>query len=474
MFVVNMLFTTLYAIKHDIGDAATTMTAMLGIAVFMWCVVKNKQYFVLSLLCLPVFYAILRSAFNFVPGYTAFEIAKIVGFIGIILLTSMSNKKIVYRSILLMAVLHLLVTYFVRFDWELTTQNKRFIFGVTRSYIRYSTIIYAGLLAAYYCFKNDNKTWKIFSAIFIPIGLVSIFHAYSNTLLTITVLTIIILIAINGKGNIAFVLLCLSIAVALFFTDKGFSLDGDRLSMWKAATLKPCSSIKTILFGYGVGFWPLLSGSMGLLNAGHPHSELLNIFFDQGLIGIFVWVSFLAIILVLKETDYISKIGVLMIVISTLTNSARYPYIFILIAVFCGLSIHGFSISSCAESLFITERENKIVSFITVVMCSLLLVVTYEQWRSDKILSELRNEKNMIVYGGLYSGWSLESRYCKSVYYFKTVQNYKKIKDNLLLQCKSNCEELTKISKIAPGYKNINEAMVTVNKISKYIKMAEK
>lgn len=468
-FIINAMVFFLKETPFDPMDISCAITAIVGIVAFGIYLIRyiDECYSFFAVIVFPILVILLFQIGRWIPGYTDFEIAKIIGFLGLILIVYNSNTKWVYRTLLLVGAYHILVAYSVSFDWGVdgsaTTSNL--IWGIPRSHIIYGTIVYAGMMAAYKLFMQDNPVWKWASAAYLVAGVLTIFHLYSNAAIGIMVLSPVILLALNGYRYTALLLFLAGICAAMTLDQHGFTVNSQRMIWWNCVIKESVSSIQIFLSGHGAGSWPLYSGLYGENFPGHPHNEVLNILFDYGFIGLLYFLSVFILILFFSKIDPVRGIALLMIVISTGINSARYPFILFLIAVYAGLCLKGSRglFDETAKDNYVSQNGRVVTKIVLGVCLAFFVFVSYEQMRSDIAVSKSKNKDNLTRVTILEGHRSLEARYFQNIASIMTLYEDKYPHENQMEEAEKITKTFDDFIRYAPGYKDMPKMQKNTN-----------
>lgn len=110
--------------------------------------------------------------------------------------------------------------------------------------------------------------------------------------------------------------------------------------MWLTCLTASTDSLRHILIGHGANSWILHTGAIGWQGLGHPHCSLLEFAFNYGWIAAALAALWYIPIVGISLRRLPIAAGLSAILLSTLTNSANYPEIGLLIATFTGLCLN--------------------------------------------------------------------------------------------------------------------------------------
>jgi hypothetical protein len=132
------------------GDLARTdmmLFCVVGTVYGLCVAISGKSSVIDCWLLLPAVFVAVMSIGRWVPGYTEYEVLKYVGMAGISMMAMRSNPKLIYWA--LIATVFLQFFYlFVQFPWAIDLQAP-YGYGVFRHKIRFSTVMFAGLMGAF-------------------------------------------------------------------------------------------------------------------------------------------------------------------------------------------------------------------------------------------------------------------------------------------------------------------------------------
>ncbi|MFA6152951.1 MAG: hypothetical protein WC716_16635 [Chitinophagaceae bacterium] len=155
--------------------------------------------------------------------------------------------------------------------------------------------------------------------------------SYSNTIVLLSV-TALICAFIKPRYWILPVLVGVLVVVN-YGKQYGFELDAARETIWKLAYAGWTESVKTMLFGHGLGSWKLL------VSSSHPHNEVLLLLYEIGIVGLGFGLLTLILNLGFVKTRDWAFYGLLLLGASFLTNSMTfYPEQFLGFGIYWGLA----------------------------------------------------------------------------------------------------------------------------------------
>lgn len=341
ILLVSMQLIFTGAALDELRAFAFAFFGIFGAIILLWI---NKLSYKHWFLLMPFAYIAIRGLFGYVDGYTIYKIAEYVGIWALMVVASNSDKKYILYALVIAAFIQIAYTYFpinklyglndywrMQIDIKSNFNMNLYGWGTVRHKIRFATIIISGIIASLVLFKTTKNRIHLMA---IPLFLFVVLHSYSNTIITLIAIVVICFIARKNITLAIFAGLFLIFAIKLFGSAYGFGLDSGRSEYWKIAISEPLKNMK-FLFGYGLGYWQLLHGNL----VGHPHNELLLIFFEHGAIGLLFGFCFYFLMSILKTNNYVF-FGFLIISISFLTNSMiNYPDMYSVWALWGGMAI---------------------------------------------------------------------------------------------------------------------------------------
>lgn len=174
---------------------------------------------------------------------------------------------------------------------------------------------------------------RVLCTVTIMLATYSIFDARSHTILVLAWFALMALAIFSQNWTLAGFFSVLGIVAIAFVLIPDYPAKGllhGRGDIWNTAMNKITESP---IFGHGAGWWKLSSGGCG-----HPHCSLLNLTVDYGLLGS-VFAAWLFGVALLFGTSLPVSAGLLGLGLSTLTNSMRYPEVWLMISVLAGFSL---------------------------------------------------------------------------------------------------------------------------------------
>ena len=457
---------------YDIAELTAGCTTMAGIAVLAWSVLSNPasmQKGMVYFFLYPLYFLIPLQAFRWIPGYTDFEIAKIVGALGIMVLVYHSNPKWVWRILVLFAVFHGILCYTFDFNWLVKHGNKNLAFGygAFRNHIRYSTIVFAGVIAGYQLFKTERGAWKFFGAASAIFGVVGIFAAYSNIVIIITVLAGLAILLHEGKTKIAFAaaIICI-VGILVFYGGKDFWIGNDagRCQMIWYALHGITDSVTSFFVGHGAGSWILNVGVFDAKQSGHPHNEALHILYEYGTAGLIVLASYAVLVIYFGSGSFLAQLGFIMVLFSSLGNSLRYPEIVFITAVFAGLCLAASKEAIHLPDYDVDSGPWHWASVLFLTVFAFAFYVSYEQVRSDIMLSRMRQQSPFVRYIALETARSWEARYYRNAAFFSSCAAMKD-DPRIHVAFAKTYNDVSEMYRRAPGYKELPTMMKSLNQL---------
>lgn len=447
--VLNLLWVGMIGTGYDPGEFATGIIAMAGCGAFLYYAATKRLSIVMAFALIPAVYAGARACFFPVPGYTMFELARILGFCGLVLLVSTCKPKAVYILLMASGLWAMLSAYGFEMSYEVAKKN--WSWGFMRSHIIFGTVVYGGIVGAYKMITTTEGVSKWAGLIYMCLGTFAIFHSGSDMIMGIMVLSICYGLYEYKQKRLALVILALAVVAAVYFRPAGsFGLRDCRTESWGAVCQGILSSPLGAIFGNGLGAWQLHAGVLGVPNLGHPHNELLQIIFEQGIVGALLWVCFAFVVLQVSE-DKAIRVALILLTFSTLTNSARYPWVMLPLACVYGLAFR-YSAELDHEEM---PRCGNVQGFAYSMIGIFLVFICYEQLCSDAMLSKAKGRHQYEIYNRLRTGWSLESRYFSNMNLLIFSQKLDPLPDAIRSQCKQAAKDMNVLAEKAPGYKEI-------------------
>jgi len=347
----------------DIGDIDRWLITIAGCGAMLLYAIRNKltpiDYYVL----IPAIVLALVSLANHVPGHTEYAVAYNIGLAGIVMVAMRSKIRPVMWALVATVAIQMIFRYTQIIPWSMTgLDDKDALWGTFRHRIRYSTLIMVGLVGCWYVFEHTRKT-KWLAVIVALAGAAAIALADSNTIQAIVAIGIIIWAFRVNKYlgmSAAFALL----AIALQFGNGEWTHTNGRSGIWLSCFTASTDSLKHILIGYGANSWILHTGAIGWQGLGHPHCSLLEFAFNYGLIAAALAALWYIPIVGISLCRLPIAAGLSAILLSTLTNSASYPEVGLLIATFTGLCLNEtyHAIADCSTGDNRSTSRNKSVS----------------------------------------------------------------------------------------------------------------
>jgi len=290
-------------------------------------------------------------------GYTELEAVEYTSLYCLALWASKTSKEKIFKALVIANIIQLAITYYNLIPWidSFSEFGKLYTFGSARHTIRYSTVLFAGLIGCMYNFfavrRHKGKTikddlWRSISIMVAIATLLSLYHAYSNTILALTGLLIIGYgfkklnpVIFGFFSYFLIITICFLLHFKLISLD-GFELDAGRAKYW-LAVIQDFYHTDWIskVFGHGIGYWRLYCRNLGLPNLGHPHNEYLLTIYEYGLCGLAVFCFVILYGLNKCKSNFYVFSGLLLISISLATNSLKeYPEVGLIWAVYLGMA----------------------------------------------------------------------------------------------------------------------------------------
>jgi hypothetical protein len=294
-------------------------------------------------LFVPVAALCLLALPNWVNGYTEFRLAEIVAIWGVCVVCMRCDARPIMLALCLSVVVQAAIMHFGLIHWQLSDLARNDSpWGTFRQHIRYSTIMYAGMMGAWYTFKLGGA-WRLLAVAVGVLALGEIVYSNSHTLLFIAWASAFALL--YYRRNKVGMLLALAVAVGVgSIAVSGVlhvGITHGRYLIWQAALTHIFDSWKTAIIGHGPGAWYLHTGEYGFNALTHPHSSLLGLLYGFGLVGLLVMVWVICGVFALGSNGGSLAVAFVGLVVSTFTNSFMYPEIYFLVAIFAGLSLRG-------------------------------------------------------------------------------------------------------------------------------------
>jgi hypothetical protein len=311
-----------------------------GLALVLWKV-NPAMLFML----LPFCFACIIAPLHWVSGYTAIRLAEILGYTGIMIFVAHSEPKWIFRALIGFVFIQIFYTYFqpnwsMQFPKILNPDNPFFInrelysWGLFRNQNKFSLVMYSCFVIGLVTIPKEKAFWKMFAILGTIAAFVYSIIPFSNAVVPITILTLSFWLLYKVNWKIA----CIPIAILVFgviiFKLHGFEYDIYRIANIKLCLAHAFDGVDSFFIGHGIGSFKLLIAD------GHPHNELLNILFEQGILGVIVWLVFLSGVLVLSLYNPLFTVGIALFFAATLTNSLRYTDVWFMFSILCGLGIY--------------------------------------------------------------------------------------------------------------------------------------
>jgi hypothetical protein len=306
-----------------------TVMGVLGFLVVVWKMPKYMWIFIA-----PWIIAAMLSGLNWRGSYSEHELTVLAGLTLLMIFVSQCKTKWILRAMLISTTIHIGYSYCI-FDWAYQ-YGSCYNWGLWRNSLRYASWLYAGIVCALAMLETEKKRlWKIFARAIIAVALWQIISCTAVALTGIAVLTVLIYIGYKTDKMytiIAFVTLGVAFAVFFLLSHNSYSHFHPRIILARH-TLKLSFDGWNTLIGHGIGAYQLNV-------ACHPHNQLLDILYNQGIIGVFVALIFFASVIMLSlGSGPVVVIGIIGLAISTCTNSMRYPDVAFCFTLLCGLGL---------------------------------------------------------------------------------------------------------------------------------------
>jgi len=285
---------------------------------------------------------VLVSTANWVSGWSIYWLCYIVGLCGICFIVSSLDSRVV-RWVLIGGMISQMYFRYVGIpgmDWEIEIDDHLGGWGTVRHAIRYSTIVFVGILALIKELDTSKRVYiKIACGVLICFGLFSMVGAYSNALIAIMIIILYTyLVKYLGYRKFWSVPIpawfaLVGVLLFLLLKPNGFELDSGRIALWSECWHSITESANTFFLGHGTHSYNLF------VNTAHPHNEYLALWYDFGFIGLFFILGIIGLIICMSFGEMWLLMALIGILISFGTNSVRYPDMSILLAILSGLAV---------------------------------------------------------------------------------------------------------------------------------------
>jgi hypothetical protein len=329
----------------DLQRTDIHLISMFGIIGVLFLAASNKLTKIDFILCIPAAALCLLSLPNWVNGWTEYQCAFLVGLTCIVLLSMRAKTVWIMRAMAISVIIQSAVHHFSLIPWAnhfpFATDD---VWGTFRQHIRYSTIMYAGLVGAWWIAHNRHgwergAGWAVGS-----LACFEIVHSNAHIPLACAAVSLAILISARYKNRVAYAawaVLAIGVGYMLWHGVHTLGWTHGRYPIWPVAAAAICDSWQSIIIGHGAGSWQLWTGAYGLTYLTHPHSSALEMIFCFGFAGFAVTAWAVLGCAVLGMWSPVIMLGFLGLCASTLTNSAMYPEVALLIATFAGQCLKG-------------------------------------------------------------------------------------------------------------------------------------
>lgn len=286
-----------------------------------------------ALAFVPIAYVIWAACVFNVQKYSFFHLPYYVGLVGVVLWASNCKEKHVAYVLVGIAAIQVVANYGFKVPWSLSFSADEYIFGTVRHHLRYGAILMVGAIAAgsvVAASKNPISSvlfliaMVAFSALTIKSG------ARGPSFALIFVGCACSYLIFGARGFVPVAILA-AVGCALLYNVSGLS---GREEIWTSAIQAIMESKFLALFGHGVDSWTTTVSNR------HPHNEILHIVYEYGIVGMAIFAACLGI-LVFGSKGW-PRVGLIALSLTFLTNSGRYPVIFLCWGILAGQTLRKY------------------------------------------------------------------------------------------------------------------------------------